>query len=196
MNVFPENSNKTLRTVGYIVIVLAILVSIPRGILDAVVNGLFWWFVFWLIAKFTQNKKTSRPITNANKTKKKALEITLNKAIEKEGIFTINDFFKEYELNSVRAKQQYVGKPLKIQGLVRDIYQSGNLIVGEAFYVVLSELNETGEEFDGFKAKFSLLKKNIKPISSLNIGDHIVISGTVQGFEKGKTNMYFSSIEE
>ena len=114
----------------------------------------------------------------------------------KEGIFSVNDFFEEAELNSVRAKQQYVGKPLKVQGLVRDIYQGGNFIVGEAFYVVISELNETGEEFDEFRAKFSLLRKNIKLISSLNIGDHVVISGTVQGFEKGKTNIYFSTIEE
>ena len=54
MKIFPENSNKTLKSVGYIVVVLSILGSISRGILDALINGLFWWFAFWVVAKISQ----------------------------------------------------------------------------------------------------------------------------------------------
>lgn len=53
-------------------------------------------------------------------------------------------------------------------------------------------MSNTEEDFNRYIAKFSLDRR--KSISSLNIGDHIVISGFIQGFENEKINMYSSYI--
>lgn len=60
MNIFPENTNKGLKITGYVIISLSIIVSISKGVLDMIINGLFWWFIFWVIAKIFQKKQKEK----------------------------------------------------------------------------------------------------------------------------------------
>jgi hypothetical protein len=190
MNIFPKEATKNIKTIGIVIIILLVLASIYRNqnIIDIIINTLIWWSILWVVIKIFNSKKE---ISN---NEKELVKLRPNSFIKKEGIFSVTDFFTEATLNSIRAKHKYEGKKIKIQGLIRDIYEDGNFFIGYALHVVLSELDETGEEFDKFTAKFSLGKR--KSISSLNIGDHIIISGSIQDFEKGKVNMYSSSIEK
>ena len=192
MNIFPEKTNKVLKNIAYVIITISVMYSISNGIIHALLNGLIWWFVFWVLAKFLQKSENKNNEISDIKPEKKLIKLKPNDFIKKEGILSVNDFFEEAKLNLVRAKQKFIRKPLKIQGIVRDIYEDGNFVTGYAIYIVLSDISDTGEDFNRYIAKFSLDRR--KSISSLNIGDHIVISGFIQGFENEKINMHSSYI--
>ena len=198
MNIFPRSTNEWVKKTGYFLIIFVVIYNIIngdtlfRGLIDALFNGLFWWIIFLAIATFTKKSNTKNEGFSNGETKKKFSKLEPNTFLKREGILSVNDFFKEANLNTIRAEKKHIGKSFMVQGLVRDIYEDSNFFVGNSLYIVLSDLNELDEEFDKYIAKFSMEDK--ESVSELNIGDHIVISGSGNGFKKGEVNMYYSKI--
>ena len=75
MNIFPAKTNKVLKNIAYVVITISVIYSISNGILHALVNGLIWWFAFWILAKISNpDKKTNTSNINLNNSKDQEID--------------------------------------------------------------------------------------------------------------------------
>jgi hypothetical protein len=61
MNIFQENTNKTLSNIGFVFIIASFIYSILKtSFLHALVNALIWWIIFWVIIKISKNTHTNK----------------------------------------------------------------------------------------------------------------------------------------